>query len=94
MFTTSEVRATLARLGGVLLFTPSVSDPEVPWTHPTPGPYATAPRGAVMRRAGLALTPVCDLVWSAEHRAWTRADGDERAARLLRMVMADRLGDA
>ena len=92
MFSTLEVRATLARYGGSLVFTPSIADESIPWTHPTPGPHATAPHAAVMVRRGLASVHACSLVWGGE--GWTRDPSDERATALLALVMADRLGDA
>ena len=92
MFTTAEIRNTLARLNGSLVFTPSLSDSEKPWVHPTPGPYATPPEAAVMVRKGSATIHACNLVWGGH--GWTRREDDKRAARLLQIVMLDRMETA
>ena len=92
MFTTKEVRNTLARLGGLLVFTSSLSDPERPWTHPTPGPYAKPPEAAVMIKKGESVIHACNLVWGGH--GWTRHEGDKRAAGLLQIVMLDRMETA
>jgi hypothetical protein len=89
MFTTAEIRSTLARLNGSLIFTSSVNDPEKPWVHPTPGPYWKPPEAAVMVKKGSAVVHACNLVWGGN--GWTRREDDKRAAGLLQIVMLDRM---